>query len=77
MTTEKKNYQLKILLQELQLSTSIILFLSILLVFTSYGVILRKFYNRRKKVEGLKNGSQGNKEFIQTLDSFNSFSNSF
>ena len=44
--------------QELQLSTTIILFLSILLVFTSYGLILRKFYNSRKKFEALKIDTQ-------------------
>ena len=47
--------------QELQLSTTIILFLSILLVFTSYGLILRKFYNSRKKFEALKIDTQEGK----------------
>ena len=59
--------------QELQLSTTIILFLSILLVFTSYGLILRKFYNSRKKFEALKIDTQEGKAIFFLFQSRNWF----
>ena len=40
--------------QELQLSNVIFLFLSIIIVFTFYGVILSKFYKRRKRFDTIK-----------------------
>ena len=51
-----KNVQVKIktYFQEVQLSTTISFFLSILVVFILYGIILAKFYERRKGVDTIK-----------------------
>ena len=57
------------ILQEVQLSTTIIVLISIVAVFSFYGVILTKFYRRKKKLEEIQ-ASLKEREKEKPKDSF-------
>ena len=56
--------------QEVQLSTTIFVLISIVAVFCFYGVILSKFYRRKRRLDKIQTSLTQNKEKKEPKDNF-------